>query len=167
MGRVVPLTQGKFALVDGDDYELVTRFKWKYSNRGYAAMNYLEKGKYRTVLMHRLIMGEPKGYFVDHIDGNPLNNQKENLRISTNKQNSFNQGRGKLNKSGFKGVYWKKGNNKWAASIKTEGKSRHLGYFNTPEEAARIYNFWAADLFGEYARLNEINGKKYTVVAQG
>lgn len=165
MVRYVPLTKGKYASVDDDDYDSIMRYRWKYSNRGYANRNYYIDGKYKTEMMYRLIMGEPEGKFVDHIDGNPLNNQKSNLRIVSNGQNSRNQVLGERNKSGYKGVHWK--DNKWVSVITLKGRKYHLGYFDDVKEAARMYNFWAVDLHGEYARLNEIDSFKPEVVTQG
>lgn len=156
--KKIPLTKGKFAIVDDEDYKKVMEYRWKYSNRGYAAKNYVENGKNKTLLMHRLIMGDPV-LFVDHIDGDPLNNRKSNLRLATNRQNCLNQKLGSQNTSGYKGISWHKRNAKWAAVVRVneEGKRVHLGYFDNKHDAARMYNFWASDLYGEFARLNEIN----------
>nr|WP_243767389.1 HNH endonuclease [Paenibacillus agricola] len=106
--------------------------------------------------MHRVITDAPKGYFVDHIDGNPLNNQRHNLRLCTNAQNCRNRGAPKGNTSGFKGVTWNTWNGKWQAQIGKDYKRYHAGYFESPSEAARAYNAKATELFGEYARLNVI-----------
>lgn len=161
MTMKVELTQGKFSTVDKEDFEKVNQYTWKYSNRGYAASNYFEAGKYKTRLMHRVIIGDPKGYFVDHIDGNPLNNRKENLRLVSNVQNTWNQSKGARNTSGYKGVTVKHPKNanqttRYQATITRKGRKFYLGYFDNPHDAARMYNFWALDLFGEYARLNVI-----------
>ena len=155
--KEIPLTKGKVAIVDDEDFHLVSVYKWKFSNRGYAAKNYWENGKSKTILMHRLIMGNPEDYFIDHIDGNPLNNRRENLRIVTNHQNTMNQKITSKNKSGYKGGCWSKSNKKRAATVRNNRRQVHLGYFDNKHDAARMYNFWAADLYGEYARLNVIN----------
>jgi hypothetical protein len=155
--KEIPLTQGKFAVIDDEDYELVAAFNWKYSNKGYAAKNYQEDGKYKTLLMHRLIMSPKDGVFIDHIDGNPLNNKRSNLREVTNRQNCLNQKITKRNTSGYKGVCWSKFNKKWAATVRDSNQKQvHLGYFDNKHDAARMYNFWASDLYGEFARLNVI-----------
>ena len=91
---------------------------------------------------------------VDHINGNPLDNRKSNLRICTNAENQRNRGVNKNNTSGYKGVCWAKQNKKWKARIKHNGKLIHLGYYKDKEEAARAYDKKAKELHGEYAYLN-------------
>lgn len=95
--KEIPLTQGKVALVDDEDFELLNQLNWyAYKNKTgnyYAVRNYsAEKGKRKIILMHREIMDAPKGIQVDHRNGDGLYNQKENLRLATHQQNSFNQG---------------------------------------------------------------------------
>jgi hypothetical protein len=156
--KEIPLTKGKIAIVDDEDFEMLSRFKWCCSNRGYAIRKSNEDGKPKTMLMHRFILGASKGVFVDHIDGNPLNNQRGNLRLVSNRQNCLNQKIGVRNKSGYKGVWWNKESGKWATGVRGENKEKYfLGYFENKHDAARMYNFWAVDLYGEYARLNVIN----------
>ena len=77
---------------------------------------------------------------VDHIDRNRLNNELGNLREVTKRENALNSGMSSNNTSGFRGVYWSKKSQKWQASIQSEGKLRHLGYFDCKEEAARAYD---------------------------
>tara|TARA_R110000824_G_scaffold396554_1_gene598108 strand:- start:1212 stop:1535 length:324 start_codon:yes stop_codon:yes gene_type:complete len=103
--------------------------------------------------MQRFIMDAPKGMQVDHINRNPLDNRKSNLRICTNAENSYNTGPQKNNTSGYKGVSWRKDAKKWTAYIGHAPKS-HLGYFDTPEEAAKARDAKAKELHGEYAHLN-------------
>jgi len=89
---------------------------------------------------------------VDHKDGDGLNNQRSNLRRSSALQNSQNQRLSRRNKSGFKGVFFK--GPKWMASIRMNGRSTHLGMFDSAEAAALAYDAAAAAAFGEFARLN-------------
>ena len=108
--------------------------------------------KYRA---HRIIFLMHRGYLpdeIDHIDGNGLNNDVENLRAATRSQNGSNRGTQTNNTSGFKGVSWHKTSNKWQAVIKFDGKQRHLGYFDTPDAAHEAYKAAAKRLHGEFAR---------------
>ena len=104
--------------------------------------------------IHRLIMDAPKGMDVDHINGNPLDNRKSNLRICTHAENQRNKGAYKNNTSGYKGVSWYKRDKKWIAGIKHNNKGIYIGLFEDKEEAARAYDKKAKELHGEFAYLN-------------
>jgi len=152
--RYIPLTQGKFAIVDVDDYDKLAKYKWhcrKAKNLFYA---FRSEGR-KIVAMHRQIMNAPKGLVVDHIDSNGLNNRKSNLRLCTQAQNLHNK-RPQHSKmySKYKGVTWVKGCNKWRANICNSGKSIQLGYFIEETVAAVAYDQKAEQLFGEFAYLN-------------
>lgn len=136
-------------LLDDDDYEKIQSFSWHMHGQGYA--HAWVRGI--KVLMHRLILNRPDG-FIDHINGNKLDNRKENLRICTPKQNSANMGLSKNNKTGYKGVYWNKEKKKYDAQIKINGKSTYIGRFENPEEAAKAYDDRAKKEFGEFAHVN-------------
>ena len=146
-----------FALVDGDDYERVSYLKWRLHPRGYAqaGMGYGRKGT-KTLLMHRLILNAGAGHAneIDHINGNKLDNRRENLRVCKPGQNKANMPPKSDNKSGFKGVSWSKNAKKWAAFVKWRGHSRYLGYFDNPVDAARAYDDAALEQWGEFAKLN-------------
>lgn len=101
-------------------------------------------GKY----IHRMIMSEPPGMVIDHIDGNKLDNRKENLRICTQQQNGWNRGKPSNNTSGFKGVCWHKQTQKWQAII----NHKHIGYFKTAEKAYEAYVKAAQELHGDFAK---------------
>ena len=158
--KKIPLTQGKFALVDDADYEqLMAMGKWCLSNNKYPNKTIIigkKGGKYlqKNIKMHRFIIDAPDGFEVDHRDGNKLNNQKENLRICTHSQNGKNMPVFKNNTTGFKGV--KKRSRKWVSEITADGKQIYLGYFTCPIEAARVYNAAAIKYHGEFANLNAI-----------
>ena len=152
----IPLSQGKFALVDDDEQ---VQWKWSaYQDKYtfYATRHVLHPvtGRRTTIRMHRAIMGvtDPR-IQVDHIDLNGLNNQRHNLRIATHGQNQQNHRVRQDNTSGYKGVSWNRESSKWAAYI-IDGHKIHLGYFTDPEEAARVYDRAAILHFGEFARLN-------------
>src|SRR5690606_21337828 len=123
-------------------------------NTAYALRADYTTGKKKTILMHRVIMNAAPGQEIDHIDRNGWNNTKENLRISTRKGNCTNQGLRRDNKTGFRGVYWKKQYSKWFASIRNDRKQIHLGYFSDPVEAARAYDAAAREYHGDFASLN-------------
>ena len=99
-----------------------------------------------------MIMGEPDGLEVDHINMNPLDNRRENLRVATHKQNTFNTNKHSNNKSGFKGVSFDKNAQKFRAKINIDGKRKHLGYFATAVAAYECYKRAAIQHHGEFAR---------------
>ena len=152
--KIIALTQGKETIVDDNDYDYLSQFKWCY-HKGYAARNIrLENGKQTTIKMHRIIIDCPQGLLVDHINGDSLDNRRSNLRIVTNQQNNMNKKH--YSRSGFKGVYFNKLAQKWHAQIALNNKVIYLGLFNDLVEAAKAYDKKALELFGEYARLNFI-----------
>lgn len=122
-----------FALVDDADYEMLSKYRWVL-NKGYAFTTSGVNGERR---MHRIIMGAQRGQEVDHIDRNPLNNSRTNLRLCTHQENALNRSLFKNNKSGAVGVSWHKISSKWMAHIKRNGKDKHVGIFETVEEAVR------------------------------
>ena len=142
-----------WATIDIEDYEKVKNTKWSLSGNGYVQDN---KGK---TLLHSKIMLTPKTKVIDHIDRNPLNNKKVNLRIATRSQNGANSKMSSNNTSGFRGVCFDSKGKKWVAEIKENFKKISLGRFNSRTEAAKAYNSKAIKLFGKFATLNEINLK--------
>lgn len=158
--KEIELTRGKVAIVDDDDYEYLRQYKWQFNSDGYAVRRqYYGKinGKYvqKGIFMHRIVNKTPGGMQTDHINGNKLDNRKENLRSCTYSENARNKGLYKNNKFGFKGVYTKGGENIYA-TIQTNGIPRHLGTFHTVEDAAKAYNEAAIKYHGEFAKLNFI-----------
>jgi hypothetical protein len=152
----VPLPDGTEATIDAEDAELVGQYNWRLSGKGYVKTSLpLGNGKSRTLLLHRLLMGEPEGKLVDHKDRNPRNNRRENLRIATGSQNQYNQGMRDNNTSGHKGVHWNKRLKKWQATIRHEGKQIHLGFFTVLEAAAKAYREAALKYHGEFANLGD------------
>jgi hypothetical protein len=150
--RFIPLTKGKVAIVDAEDYEWLSKYKWHAVYTGSKFYAYRCRNK-RSISMHRMIMGEPKGKVVDHIDGNSLNNRRSNLRICTTAQNMRNR-RLTGGVSRYKGVYFIKRLNKWKAVITFNSKSIHIGCFSDEISAGKAYDKKAKELFGEFAYLN-------------
>lgn len=159
--KKILLTKGYSTIVDYEDYEWLSQWSWYFHPEGRAVRSeYLEGGrkspKYKTIYMHREILKAPKGFMVDHIDCNPLNNQKFNLRLTLPEGNSRNRGLGVNNTSGYKGVHYRIDLNKWCSRISYQKKKIFLGYFYTPLEAAIAYNNAAKLYHGEFCKLNEI-----------
>jgi len=152
--KLIPLTKGKFAKVDDEDFECLSQYRWFYHHTGYAGRNIRIDGEHRTITMHRVIVRTPPGMDTDHINGDKLDNRRENLRICSHTENVRNQPVRSNNTSGYKGVSFYSRSRKWRANIYVGHMQRNLGYFVTPEEAAQAYDKAARILFGEFARLN-------------
>jgi hypothetical protein len=157
--KYIALTKGQFALVDEGDFEELSRFNW-YASWAKSTQSYYavrrtgtESGRHFEY-MHRYILGLGWRESGDHINRNTLDNRRVNLRPCTNQQNIFNQGISSRNRSGFKGVSFFKTRNKWRAVLSTRGEYRHIGYFDSPEDAARAYDSVVTDLHGEFAWTN-------------
>ena len=156
----IPLSQGKFAIVDKEDYNFLMQWKWCVHSYGYAVRNVhitLENGKKtcKMIAMHRVIMNAPDNMDVDHINRDVRDNRRINLRICTTRENLRN----KISKRGFskyKGVGWHKCRKRWRAYIVINDKHKSLGHFSTEEDAAIAYNNAALKYFGEFAKLNII-----------
>jgi hypothetical protein len=140
-----------FAVVDEDDFEKVSSYKWHLA-LGYARAHI----DGRMVPMHRFLFDPSPMPEVDHKDGNRLNNRRSNLRACNRKQNSRNR-TSSIGRSKFKGVRRDRG--QWRAEIKVDGKTISLGFCSTERLAARLYDAAAIKYFGDFARTNEALGR--------
>lgn len=162
--KKIKLTQGKYALVDDEDYGYLNQFKWwaAKSRKVYYAMCNIDGTQYR---MHRLIMKATPNQIIDHRDFDGLNNQKYNLRFCTYAQNAWNRkGRGVSKYLGVSLELRPSGLKYWVASIKIDGtRTKRIGRFKTEKEAAIARDEMSHKLHGEFAYLNfpdELNKKK-------
>lgn len=154
--RLVPLTQGKHAIVDSSDFDLVSGLTWQYSTHGYAVHSYHDRQtkKRKSISMHRLILGvSDRSIHIDHISGNGLDNRRSNLRTCTHTENHFNRHR-PYGKSRFLGVSFSDKEDRWTASLKAYLRQYWLGYYETEEDAARAYDSAAKYYQGRFASLN-------------
>jgi hypothetical protein len=156
-------------LISDEDKDLL-QYKWYLKYSGGAANGGTKKwywsrtdyynGKKKSIRLHRTVLerlvGRPlnRNEHTDHINGDTLDNRRENLRIASASENGSNRGKQKNNTSGYKGVRIK--NNKYAAYIVVKKKQFHLGTFENETDAAKAYNIAAAKYFGSFAKLNEI-----------
>lgn len=156
MSRVIPLTKGFFATVDDEDFEWLSAWKWSVicGDRGsgpYAAM-YAKSSS--AIRMHRLITGAAAGQFVDHINGDPLDNRRANLRLCTMSENNRNKRRSRNKFGEYKGVFWMTKRQTWKAMICVDRRRIHLGSSKDPVAMAHLYDRAAREHFGEFACVN-------------
>jgi hypothetical protein len=166
--RVIQLTRGYAAMVDDEDYERVSRWRWfanKKRGKAYAVRHYnppMRKNTTRPLAYEvlRLPQPLPHGFCVDHINRDPLDCRKENLRFCTIGQNNRNRGpMQKTKTSRYKGVSYDRQREKWAASIKHERRSYNLGLYADEYSAVEAYNAAATVLHGRYGYVNRWDGE--------
>ena len=156
--REIPLTRGYVALIDEVDFELVSKYSWQAfvkKHTVYALTSIFPKkgmGGRRGLRMHRLIMDAPGGQWVDHINGNGLDNRRSNLRFCTPSENTINSGMRRDNTSGVKGVLWVKRFNRWYAVISKDKVHIHLGSFRDKSDAIAARKRGEIKYFGEFVR---------------
>lgn len=162
--KIIKIDDKVSFMIDADDYDRVMQHVWKYELHCRSKKPYIISyimPKQRTYL-HRFIIQiqrEDKRQ-VDHINLDPADNRKCNLRIcERGAQNAINRPKQKNNTSGYKGVFFRKDTNRFRAAIRVNQKLIHLGHFSTAEEAALCYNEAAVKYFGEFAYLNVINNE--------
>jgi AP2 domain/HNH endonuclease len=163
--REIPLTKGYVAIVDDEDYVGLMQFKWHAQVDQRGRLVYAHRwdrkadGRRENVSMHRQILGLGPREMADHVNGNGLDNRRENLRACTNQQNQRNREKVRTSINGrpsspYKGVRWNPNRNRWVGEIKVDGRSVFLGHHRSEEDAARAYDAAALQHFGDFARLN-------------
>lgn len=161
--KEIPLTRGKVAIIDDDDFRRIKQSKWHYTNRGFAATRKrIGNKKHYIIYMHRLIIDAPPGIQVYHKNRNKLDNRKENLILKTDrdveKEDNKSIFQHKVKRLGtssqYKGVTLNKRNKKWYAQIRVKNKVLHIGHSYCEEEAAIMYDRAAKEHFGAFAVLN-------------
>lgn len=160
--KEIQLTKGKVALVDDEDYDKLSNYKW-FSHKGYSTYyafrnSSAKGGKKRTfILMHREILGLTNPTVLcDHKDHNGLNNQRWNLRSATKSENNSNRRPTENRTSKYLGVSWNRKKNKWVAQITSNRKKIWIGACENECEAALAYNEKAIELHGQFAKLNHV-----------
>lgn len=151
--KKIPLTQNKEALVSDSDYKALSQYKWHLVSTGYPATLY--RGN-RHFTMHRMITDAPKSRMVDHINGNILDNRRNNLRLVTVAQSNKNRSGRKNSSSQYKGVSWDTRTRNWIVQIRSDKKTIFGGRHNDERAAAQEYNRLAEIYHGKFARLNNV-----------
>lgn len=152
--KVIELTKGHVAIVDDEDFQSLAQWRWHWSD-GYARRRKTIGFKKTVVVgMHAEIMNPGEGFEADHINGSKLDNRRSNLRLSTRSQNSMNKRVMSNNKLGMKGVCFSKHQGKFRATITKMGATRHIGWFDTSEQAKAAYDKAAIEIHQQFARLN-------------
>jgi hypothetical protein len=162
--REVPLTRGLVAVVDDEDYHLVSVRKW-HAQKPTQGRTFYARAERRSgedggrwFHMHRVIAGAPDGLDVDHVDGNGLNNRRSNLRLCTRQENCCNRPGNRVATSRFKGVSWSSKSQKWKSQIRIDGTLLFLGYYDSELAAACAYDSVATVAQGKYAWRNLAGG---------
>ena len=141
--KKIKITQGKEAIIDDEDFDRISKNKWSYHHSGYVV-----RGK-PQVSLHRFIMGAKKRQYIDHINGNKLDNRKSNLRFCTPAQNQYN----KLGTRNIqKGIWWRDTRKAWIVRIQADGKRHWVGYFKKYSDALEAHKIATIKLHGEFAK---------------
>lgn len=150
--RISSRTKEAYTLVDDDDYNRLLTYRWWINPQGYVWTRDYTNGwrNPKNILLHRLLMSAPRNLTVDHIDRNPLNNQKVNLRLATYSEQNMNTKTRSDNTSGHRGVYWEKRRNCWRVCIHNNNKQIHIGQFKVKQDAIDAYEKRAREIYGKF-----------------
>lgn len=154
----IALTPDHNAIIDDEDYDLISKYEWSLWTSGRAKNMFYarcttERGQ--SISMHRIILGVSVNVAIDHINHNGLDNRRANLRITNQQKNSWNSKPHNDGVTRYKGIFNQGRNNgKWYSKVTYRGQRYYLGSFNSQEEAALAYDNKVLELFGEFAYLN-------------
>lgn len=157
--KEIELTQGQVSIVDDEDYERISKFVWcalkHHTGKYYAARTDVSNNR-KTVRLHRFIMGicDDKDKVIDHINHDPLDNRKVNLRVCTRQENAKNRTSEKGSTSKYLGVHKTKKEGKFIARIGSGENRKYLGFFSCEIEAAKAYDTAAKQIHKGFANLN-------------
>lgn len=143
----------KEVLFDKEDFDKINKLHWIVNTNGYATAN-SRSGKHDSIYLHKYIMNANSNETVDHINGDPFDNRKSNLRVVTTQQNAMNHAIHSNNTSGVSGVNYDTTHNKWVARIGYKMKRISLGYFDSFEDAVSARKVAEEKYYGEYSRNN-------------
>lgn len=158
MKKIKLFNTNKYALVDDEDFLYLNQFTWSMGKMS-KTLAYPTKGNWKRgtwARMHNLLIKPPKGFILDHINRNGLDNRRNNLRVCTRSENQRNRKLQSNNKSGFRGVSWCKRGKVWRSYLKYDKKTHYLGSSRNLRVAARLWNDEARKIFGDFAVLNKI-----------
>lgn len=162
--KEIQLTQGQVALVDDEDFERVSQYKWHASPQpNYAKPKTFYARAFvggKSMSLHQFVLGKLPRMVIDHVNGNTLDCTRANLRHASFSENRRNSSQSVKNKSGLRGVSWSSKRGMWRADICTHRARVCLGHFIDKLEAAKAYNEAAKKYHGEFATLNPIEGEE-------
>jgi len=153
MSKEIIITRGEVTIVDDENFEELSQYKW-YLMDGFVGRTVKENGKRTTIYMHRVVAEAPKGVSVYHLNGNKLDNRRENLWLEKGSARMHKRKKNMAHSSQYRGVYWAKEKKIWIAEIKVNKKHLRLGYFEDEKEAAIAYDAAACKYYGPLAQTN-------------
>lgn len=161
MPKEILITRGEVTLVDDDIFEELSKYKW-YLIDGFAGRTVKKEDKRTTIYMHRVVVDAPKGLSVCHLNGNKLDNRRENLCLVKPSTRMHKRKPNLKHSSEYRGVYWAKDKRKWVSEIKVNKKHVRLGCFENEQEAAIAYDEAARKYYGLLAQTNFGNEESRT-----
>lgn len=155
--REIACSNGKAIVVDAEDFHFLSKFRWHQIGDYPSTWGKKLEPSYNRacVPIHEfLLRSNDPDIEVDHVNQNPFDNRKSNLRLASRMENAANRRKSKNQLGDYKGITLDKRSNRWKARIKVNGREKSLGLFDNPKDAAMLYDFAAKRFFGEFAFLN-------------